>query len=320
MYLGIDTSNYTTSAALFDDQEKIIYDGRIPLPVAKGEKGLQQSTALFHHVKNLPVLMAELGEIKGSPGFKAIAVSARPRPLEDSYMPVFMAGVSWAKSLSSLLNIPLFMTSHQEGHLAAGLWSAGMWYLKEFLAVHLSGGTTELLRVSKTENKAQQFSIDILGGSGDIQAGQFIDRIGVALGLPFPAGPHLEKLAAQVGVNPLSREDVIPSSVKGYEISFSGAETRARQLLKQGREPYVVARAVESCIAATLENICKGAIKETGIKKVLIVGGVGANNFIRQYLTANLQHWAIGAELFFPEAKYSSDNAVGVSFIAKSTV
>ena len=145
-YIGIDTSNYTTSVAAFDGRGGIDY-ARL-LPVKQGELGLRQSDAVFAHIKSLPELSGRLfSDLSGA--IAAVGVSTRPRAVEGSYMPCFMVGYSHAKMLSDALGVPLVEVSHQQGHVAASLWSAGRLDLMErpHLAWHLSGGTTELLLV-----------------------------------------------------------------------------------------------------------------------------------------------------------------------------
>jgi N6-L-threonylcarbamoyladenine synthase len=318
VFLGIDTSNYTTSLAVIDKNKEVIEDKRIILPVPTGQKGLQQSTALFYHVKNLPELIRQVfKDIKGT-DLQAIAASVSPRPQEGSYMPVFTAGAGLAESISNMLSIPFFRTTHQEGHLAAGLWSIKREDMDRYLVFHLSGGTTELLDVKRLKTKELQYEIRILGSSSDIPAGQLIDRVGVLMGLSFPCGVELEKLATQ-SIDLLDEETVvIPSSVKNFVMSFSGAETKAKSYLAKGVSGPKVARAVEHCITTTLEKALRKAIEETGVKDVVLVGGVAANNYLRQRLRQRLEHRAIGGRLYFPEARYCSDSAVGIGLIARS--
>lgn len=321
MFLGIDTSAYTTSVAVVDNAGRLLSDKRIVLPVPDGEQGLKQSTALFYHLQNLPALLEETVEQTGSRQIRALAVSARPRPVEKSYMPVFLAGLQLARSLAAVLQVPLIETTHQEGHLAAGLWSSGCLDLNRFLAVHFSGGTSEILAAKRESGNKLSFKIDIIGSSADISAGQLIDRVGVAMGLPFPAGPYLERLAQETGDEPAGKSEypkaILKSSVQGLGMSFSGAETAAKRLLEQKVPKAIVARAVEQCLAVTLEKILRRAVAETGICDVLVVGGVAANQYLRQRLNNRLAHPAVGARLIYPEPVYSSDNAVGVGVIAQ---
>jgi len=302
--LGIDTSNYTTSFCLIDEQGQIVKEERRLLKVEEGERGLQQSAALFQHVQNMPVLIESFGDLTGK--LSAVAVSTRPRRLVGSYMPVFTAGIAVGRSLAVTHGVPFIETTHQEGHIAAGEGSAGEVPADHFLAVHISGGTTDLLDVKRLPDG---YEIDELGCSIDLHAGQFVDRVGVALGLPFPAGPHLEQLAMES-----TNEDVtLPSPVNGYNMSFAGPESAAMRLIQQGTPAADVARAVERCIAKGLEKTLRKAVEERGVKDLLIVGGVAANTFIRERLKLRLEHRAVGARLYFALPKYSTDNAFGVA-------
>ncbi|ADG82563.1 tRNA (adenosine(37)-N6)-threonylcarbamoyltransferase complex transferase subunit TsaD [Thermincola potens] len=312
LVLGIDTSCYTTSLALLDTGGGLVADQRKLLDVPAGARGLQQSNAVFQHIQNIKNLFDNLWEIPGRRKLiLGVAASVRPRLVEGSYMPVFTVAESYGRTLAGLLGVPFIPTSHQEGHIMAGLWSIGIFPAREFLAVHLSGGTTEVLRVTQQgESADMMFDIRLLGGTKDLNAGQFIDRIGVALGLPFPAGPELEKLARRAA-GAIS----IPSSVHGLEISFSGPETMAQRLISSGADAAEVARGVEQCIANSLEKALRRAIEQTGVIDILLVGGVTANYYIRSRLRERLEHRAVGARLFFAEPSMSSDNAVGVAAI-----
>lgn len=309
--LGIDTSCYTTSLALVDNGQ-LVGQRRKLLKVDSGQRGLQQSAAVFQHLQNLPELAEEIFLEYKTIGIDAVCASTRPRPLIDSYMPVFTVSKSLGRSLAAALGVPFLETSHQEGHIMAGIWSGDGPQESDFLAVHLSGGTTEILKVSKDNQGADTFKIDLLGGSADLHAGQFVDRVGVALGLDFPAGPALEELARQS-----TGEVKISSAVKDYQISFSGPETAAERLIRGNCPPPDVARAVEHCIASSLEKVLRRAVKEKGLKSVLIVGGVAANGYIKARLKERLEHPAVGAKLYFAETQLSSDNAVGVALIGE---
>ena len=309
MILGIDTSNYTTSVAVVSKEQQLLFDERKILDVAKGERGLQQSNAVFQHLQNLPHLIEEALDSYGDM-ITQICYSQKPRPLEESYMPVFKVGSGFAKTTAKALGVPLLASTHQEGHRAAGLWSAGFEPEPEktFLTVHISGGTTDLLQVKPV---GTGFSIKLLGHSTDLHAGQFVDRIGVKLGMQFPCGPALEELAKKKSGEGIG----LPSSVDGYNISFSGPCSAAQRFLDSDEEKSKIAYAVFRCIANSLEKILTKAIKETEIKDILFVGGVAANSFIKERLKYRLEHRAVGARLFFAEPAYSRDNAVGTAVI-----
>lgn len=309
--LGVDTSNYRTSLCVINTEGQVVAEERPLLQVKLGERGLQQSAALFQHVQRLPQLMESIHHQRPDlrAGLRAIAVSTRPRNQAGSYMPVFRAGELVARSLSTVLELPLYETSHQEGHLAAGERTADRPLTQDrWLAIHLSGGTSELLMVERTKNG---YEVQCLGGTTDLHAGQLVDRIGVRLGLPFPAGPELESLAQQGGETSFS----VPSSVKEYHFSFSGAETALFKAIDRGESPTAVARATEQVIANTLEKVLRKAMDQFNVKEVLIVGGVAANAYLRQRLRHRLEHPAVGGHLAFADPRYSGDNAFGVATI-----
>lgn len=310
LFLGIDTSAYTSSIAVVNEGKELVWENRRLLEVPNGEKGLAQSEAFFQHIQVLPGLLAAAPsaiwqEIKG------IGVSTAPRPVQGSYMPVFTAGAAIASSLATALNVKLVATSHQEGHLAAGRESAEGFTAEEFLAVHLSGGTTELLIAQRQDLGG--FKLRILGESTDLHAGQFIDRVGVRLGLSFPAGKELEKLALKSAPGSAS---LLPSSVKGYEMSFSGVESAVQRMIEDKKRPADLARAVEGCIVRTLSKVLEKAVNETSIKDILIVGGVSSNHYIRQELSKKLKQ----ARLYWAKTEWSSDNAIGVALLTRDAL
>jgi len=310
LYLGIDTSYYTCSLALVDDAGRLLEDQRRPLAVARGKRGVAPQEAVWAHLNALPELAEPLLRTHG-PDVVAVAASVKPRPVEGSYLPPFRVGEGFGRALAAALGVPFYPTTHQEMHIQAGLWSAdnppegG-----EFLAIHLSGGTTELVRVTR---RPGGFAETLLGGTQDLHAGQFVDRVGVALGLPFPAGPHLEKLARAGTPGRVT----LPSSVRGYNLSFSGPESAAQRLVGQA-EPADLALAVLYAVAKSLEKWLLHAIAETGLGEILIVGGVAANQILRERLRTRLEHPAVGARLAFADPRYSTDNAVGTALLARA--
>lgn len=303
-YLGIDTSNYTTSMAVVDERAKIIANIQQILPVKQGERGLRQSEALFHHVQNLPSLLEQVVNLvpNFSQNLAAIAVTSKPRPIDESYMPVFLGGLNLAKSIATIQEIELYLLSHQENHLWAGIANAKGPSSNQFLAVHLSGGTSEILNVQLTED--YHFEIDILGGSSDIHAGQFIDRVGVAMGLNFPSGPEIEELA-MTSTTKLN----IPSYHKSGKISFAGPESAALRMLEADHSHPDIAKAVLLNIGRTTIKLIKWAVEQTNTTEVLLVGGVIANSLIKDMLKEKLPN----LQLYFAAPSYSRDNAVGAA-------
>lgn len=307
MILAIDTSCYTTSLALMDSKSRLIADIRRLLRVEKGARGLRQSEALYAHNQNLPPMLEELFSSHTAAELTGIAVSSRPRPLADSYMPVFSAGLGIARILAATLQLPLYQYSHQEGHLAAALWSRELSWQESFLALHLSGGTGEVLHVQPHITAAAKsdiaYHIECIGDT-DLPPGQFVDRIGVALGYPFPAGAALDELA----LSATSKDFRLSGSVKGMHISFSGPESAAQRAITNGIAPSEVAKAVFDNIGKSLAKVIETAQEKTNCDKIIIMGGVAASRNLRNYLAI--------PKVVFANAKYCSDNAVGIASLA----
>ncbi len=303
--LGIDTSCYTTSVAVVGEPG-LLNDRRLLLEVPPGKRGLRQAEAVFQHVRNLPQLLSDVLPFRG---ITAVAVSGTPRSLPDSYMPVFKAGEASARSLALAWDVPCHVTSHQAGHIWAGLYGRDLHWEGDFWALHISGGTTELVSITLGQ-AAQDMAISLMGGSLDIHAGQLIDRIGVQMGLTFPAGPHLEKLAMEgrhQGVSPV----ILPISVRDLDLNLSGPEAAATRALEAGADPRAVAQGVEECLAQSLAALIKNATANRGGDRVLIVGGVAANKYIRNFLESSLSKYNI--TVVFAPRTLSGDNAVGVA-------
>lgn len=307
-FVGIDTSNYTTSCAACDEEGKILANIRVPLPVKDGERGLRQSDAVFAHVRNLPDAMEALRETLKGREVVAVGVSERPRRAEDSYMPCFLAGIAAAESLSAPLNIPVFRFAHQEGHIMAAIASSGAWHLTErpFVAFHVSGGTTEILSVSP---HSVGFDARIIGGTADLHAGQAIDRVGVMMGLRFPCGREMERLASE-------NTKKIPAprvSVSGTVCHFSGLENLAEKLWNETRDPALVSAYVMEFTAKTLERVTAGVDGKYPNAPVVYAGGVMSNRMLRERLSA--RHGT-----YFAEPDLSADNAVGIALLCRRAV
>lgn len=295
--LGFDTSNYTTSVAAFDG-EGGVNCSRL-LDVEPGQLGLRQSDALFSHVKRLPELARQLTEQVPLASIQAVAASTRPRAVEGSYMPCFLAGSSQGRTLAQFLDVPFFDVSHQQGHLAAAAWSAGQMELLEqaFLCWHLSGGTTELLLVTP---KGPLPEARRIGGTSDLSAGQLIDRTGKLLGLPFPAGKALDALAREAGtVQPFV------AKLSGMELSFSGLENKTRAMRDEGVPAREIAAFAIGSVCQAVARVTRLAQKAYPGLPVLFSGGVASNTTLRQTMPDGI----------FAAPAYSTDNAMGTAIL-----
>ena len=301
--LGIDSSNYRSSAAFLNDDLKYISKRKL-LPVKNGERGLRQSDAVFAHTKQLPTIIKDLLLEIDVNSIEGIGVSDRPRRLEESYMPCFLTGLGLAEVLSASLKVPVFKFSHQEGHIASALLSANRLDLLKmpFIAFHVSGGTTEVLLVSPADIG---FKTEIIGKTLDLHLGQVIDRIGVKLGLDFPCGEELEKLAlkGQISLK-------IKPCIKGLDCALSGAENLAEKMILSG-EPKENIAAFASDFAA--KTLCEMTIKikeKFGNLPIVFSGGVMANNHIKSELLKI-------SDANFASIELSGDNAVGIALLTK---
>ncbi len=308
VFVGIDTSNYTTSAAVCNADGRVIANLKAPLPVKMGECGLRQSDAVFAHIKNLPVLMDKLAsEIDGC-DILAVGVSATPRDIEGSYMPCFLSGVSAAHAFASQNKLPIFKTAHQNGHVMAALYSSGESerFLKgRFLAFHLSGGTTEALLVTPNED-GSDFTLQLVGETEDINAGQAIDRIGVMLGLSFPAGKELEALAKSYE----GRIEKKRVSVKDGRCNLSGIENIAKSLYDKGESKEKIAATAFDFICRTVVAMSEQLLEKYGKMPILFAGGVMSNKIMRAELTSHF-------DACFAEPEFSADNAAGVALLCR---
>ncbi|MCD8341571.1 MAG: DNA-binding protein [Clostridiales bacterium] len=298
--LGLDTSNYTTSAAAYRPDGTGRNEGRL-LTVPEGGMGLRQSDALFQHVKRLPDRIRALREAGWlEEPIIAVGASTRPRSVEVSYMPCFLAGESQGRSLAAALDVPFYGFSHQEGHLAAACWSAGRMELLDqpFLAWHLSGGTTELLLV---EPQGRSVAATCIGGTTDLSAGQLIDRTGRLLELPFPAGKGLDALSQASDCQAFFRVKI----GQDLRFSLSGMENQAKAMAQQGREPCDIARFTLLTVAETVRRVTNQAMGRYPGLPVLCSGGVASNSLLR----------AVMQDAVFAEPQYSTDNAMGIAIL-----
>ena len=298
--IGFDTSNYTTSIAWFDGVGGVNCSKL--LPVREGELGLRQSDAVFHHTKSLPDLSGRLFSNVYMDDITAVGVSTRPRAVEGSYMPCFMVGYSHAKLLADALHVPLVECSHQQGHVAASLWSAGRLDLMDspHLAWHLSGGTTELLLV---EPDGKSVKCTCIGGTSDISAGQLIDRTGQLLGLPFPSGKHLDTLSKNA-----CGSDFFKVKCQGLTFSLSGVQNKVAQYFEKCGDVTETAAYALRCVCFAVFTATQNAQKEYSGLPVVFSGGVASNGMLREMLRP--------MDSVFSEPQYATDNAMGVAVLA----
>ena len=304
--VGFDTSNYTTSVAVATLDGRVVANFKTLLTVKEGQRGLRQSDALFEHTRNLPSLTDRLKDFLAEGEYRpvAVGVSATPRDAEGSYMPCFLAGVSAAHSFSAALNIPLYNFSHQNGHIMAAAYSSGeaeRLLSSPFVAFHVSGGTTEALYV---EPREKNFAVTLVGETDDINAGQLIDRVGVMMGLSFPAGREMERAASEYSGR-IYRHSVC---VREGRCSLSGGENIAAKIYEKSKDTSEVAAFVFDFVCRTLVAMGEDVQSRFGRTPVLFAGGVMSNKLMREKLAERF-------DAYFSEPEFSADNAAGIALL-----
>lgn len=308
LFLGIDTSNYTTSAALYDSEKKEVIQEKMLLPVKKGQLGLRQSDAVFHHTVQLPKVIGRLFERAGKSDICAVGVSVRPRNTEGSYMPCFLCGEGLADSIGSITDIPVYKTSHQIGHILAALYSADKLSMlrNDFAAFHISGGTTDCLYCKYDEEDI--LCISETGTSLDLKGGQLIDRTGLMLGLKFPCGKELESLAEKSSAD-VKKMNIRPV-MKNGSCCLSGFENRFKRMLDDKTAPCDIALGCQYAVAVTADAMTEHSVELYGELPVIYAGGVMSNRYIKEYITGKRER------AYFAEPEFSCDNAAGTALAA----
>ncbi len=309
-FIGFDTSAYTTSIAVVNEFGEEILDLREVLKVKEGSRGLRQQEAVFQHINNIPKMMEIVSTKIDIDKVESISASTKPRNIEGSYMPVFRVGEGQAFILSKVLNVKYNEFSHQDGHIASTFIGNNLNIdaFQKFLALHISGGTTELLKASINEN---MYQLEIVGGTKDISAGQLIDRIGVELGIKFPCGKEIDTLSRFGTVLDMK----IPVSTKDTWLNFSGTETFFQRLIdKNLYTSSDISKSLLYAIGSSLEHIISNAKVQLDIEDVIITGGVASNSYIREFLGDSFNS-KTSAQIFLPNIRYCTDNAVGIAYL-----
>lgn len=301
-FIGIDTSNYTTSVAVYDSDTNKVCQVKKLLPVKEGQLGLRQSDAVFHHTKQLPEMIEKLFSEYSFNSLKCVSASVRPRNINGSYMPCFLCGEGLARSLSAIQKIPFYRTSHQVGHILAALYSADSLNLvnERFISFHVSGGTTDCLLCEPDDSDI--IKITEAGTSLDLKAGQAIDRVGLMLGLKFPCGAELEKLAYMT-----DKKFKIKAVIKNTDCCLSGLENKCRKMLDDGEKFPDIARYCLEYVAETIISMADEAIKIYGNLPLVFAGGVMSDEIIKQKIISHF------GKAYFAKPEFSCDNAVGIA-------
>ena len=304
-FLGIDTSNYTTSAAVYISEENRIVQQKKLLPVKSGALGLRQSDAVFHHTKQLPDMIEGLFSSEDIGKITAVAASARPRNIEGSYMPCFLCGEGFVRSYSAIEKLPMYTTSHQVGHILAALYSADKLELikKPFIAFHVSGGTTDCLLCEPDADMI--LKISTIATSLDLNGGQAVDRVGLMLGLDFPCGIQLEKLAEKA-----DKHQKIKPVLKDGNCCLSGVENKCKAMFDSGESPENTAAYCLDYISAVIISMTDYAIEKHGRLPLVYAGGVMSDMLIRNRIISRYE------DASFAQPQFSCDNAAGTALFA----
>ena len=304
IYLGIDTSNYTTSVAACDESGRVIANIKKMLDVKKGERGLRQSDAVFSHIKNFAEISKQVRAHIGGFDIAALGVSTVPRDAEGSYMPCFLSGKAVAEMIAATHDVPISYFSHQAGHIMAALYSSGArdeLINNPFVAFHISGGTTEALYVTPNTHS---FDVEIIADTADISAGQAIDRVGVMMGLKFPCGKELETLAgAYDGKLPKAK-----ICVNDGKCNLSGLENIAQRLYEETQNKEYVSAYVLNFIAETLVALTEQIREKYPDVPIVYAGGVMSNGILKKRLSDF-------NKTYFAEPEFSADNAAGIAVL-----
>lgn len=318
--LGIDTSNYKTSVAITDEHGNIVYQKSDYLEVDKGERGLRQSIAFFKQSNALPAMISDAFAYVNPSDIELVAVSDRPRRVEQSYMPVFLAGVNAAEMIAGMLKVPLYKFSHQEGHIEAVLSTSNINEPSKWIMYHLSGGTTEILMC---ERNLLGFQATQIGGTYDISIGQLVDRVGVKMGYQFPAGEHLDEICQNTELTEL------PSRIKNVEgyFNLSGIETEILRQVNSDGEGQALIPGLFYRISQLIFETALDLSKMYGIRTIYLAGGVASSKTVRWTISkmydaymekcSDKEHRDF--EFVWGDRRLSGDNAVGISLLGTKT-
>lgn len=302
-FLGIDTSNYTTSCAIYDADSGEVFQQKKLLPVKEGELGIRQSDAVFHHTKQLPELVEKLLKSCNADELLAVTASSVPRLKSGSYMPCFLVGEGSARIIAATKKCDMYTTSHQVGHVLAALYSANKLELvhsdNPFIAFHVSGGTTDCL-LCKCD-KENVLLIEEIATSLDLKAGQAIDRVGLMLGCKFPCGKELEQLALNS-----TKSFRCKPTIKNGNCCLSGLENKCKALFDEGESKENIAMYCLTFVLETISEMTRLALEKYPNSEFVYAGGVMSDVMLQNELSKRFK-------ASFATADFSCDNASGVA-------
>ncbi|MCW8855533.1 MAG: tRNA (adenosine(37)-N6)-threonylcarbamoyltransferase complex transferase subunit TsaD [Gammaproteobacteria bacterium] len=309
--LGIETSCDETGIAIYDSEQGLLahtLHSQVELHAEYG--GVVPELASRDHIRYLLPLMEKAFQQAdiSKADINGIAYTAGP-----GLIGALMVGASAARALAMSLDVPAVGVHHMEGHLLAPMLESPAPAFP-FIALLVSGGHTLLAEVQGVGQ------YQILGESVDDAAGEAFDKTAKLLGLGYPGGPVLAKLAEQGEMNQYKFPRPMTDR-PGLDFSFSGLKTFTLNTYQQALKGEVgdqqqlkanIARAFEEAVVDTLRIKCQRAVKQTGIKTLVIAGGVGANIRLRASLQAMME--SQGGALFYPRIEFCTDNGAMIAY------
>ena len=303
LILGIETSCDDTGVDLYDSERRELVAHAVHTQAAMHQAygGVVPELASRDHVRRLvPLTKKVLGE-RDLADIDGIGYTEGP-----GLAGALLVGASFAHGLALSLGVPVIGVHHLEGHLLSPMLSARRPEFP-FLALLVSGGHTQLMRVGGVGN------YQLLGDTQDDAAGEAFDKTAQLLGLGYPGGPALSRLAesGKPGRYRLPR----PMIGSGLDFSFSGLKTAVLTVTKNERpEPADLARAFVDAIVEVLVVKCVRALETAGLTRLVVAGGVGANKQLRAALDAEAKRR--GFDVFYPEPELCTDNGAMIAFAA----
>lgn len=304
--LGIETSCDETGIAIYDTDNGLLAHqlySQVKLHADYG--GVVPELASRDHVrKTLPLIEAALKEA----GITAADLDGVAYTAGPGLIGALLVGASIGRSLAYGWQIPAVAVHHMEGHLLAPMLEDDVPDFP-FIALLVSGGHTQLVRVDGIGQ------YQLLGESVDDAAGEAFDKTAKLLGLDYPGGPRLAALAEQ-GRADCYRFPRPMTDRPGLDFSFSGLKTHAANTIAGADDSAQthadIARAFQDAVVDTLVIKCRRALEETGLKRLVVAGGVSANKHLRE----KLQQFAdkIGGQVFFPRNEFCTDNGAMIAF------
>ena len=309
--LGIETSCDETGVAIYDEEKGLIANQlhtQIALHADYG--GVVPELASRDHIRKLaPLLQAALQEAHlTAKDIDGVAYTSGP-----GLVGALLVGSTVARSLAYAWNIPAIGVHHMEGHLLAPMLEENPPHFP-FVALLVSGGHTQLVRVDGVGR------YELLGESIDDAAGEAFDKTAKLLGLDYPGGAALARLALKGTPNRFAFPRPMTDR-PGLDFSFSGLKTFAANTLHQvmkdegeltEQSKADIAYAFQEAVVDTLAIKCKRALKQTGLKRLVIAGGVSANKQLRQTLADLMQQ--LGGEVFYPQPQFCTDNGAMIAY------